>query len=203
MAKKPPEGAATPVGNYLYLFRSPLDTTECLISAHGGYKKSTKTFNLKAGLTVKFYGVHNKVLGDPGLGVMEKNPKVVNSHPNPDGEAVLDYILSKYQGTHSSANETYDKIAATLASETHQMKIYLKNKDYVEKHPAIKAIYEALKAVHVITIRNRFMHANVNLSTVIEEITKFDSTIKTFHCSFCRSLIGDANPETSYVQSGS
>jgi hypothetical protein len=203
MAKKPPEGAATPVGNYLYVFRTPLGSTECLISAHGGYKKSTKTFNLKAGLTVNFYGEHHKVLKDPGLSLMQKKPQIVNSHPDPGGEAVLDYILSKYQGTHSSANETYDEIASKLAHDAVQMKEYRNYMDYVNKNPAIKAIFDALKAVHVITIRNRFMHANVNLSTVIEEVTKFDSSIKTFHCSFCRSLIGDAKPETSSVQFGS
>ena len=200
MANNPPNGAEE-IGKYLYLFRSPKGSNECLISAHGGYKKTTSAFDLPGEITLKFYGDHGNVLSDPGLELLTKKPVVVQEYPNTkDGKKVPNYILSKYQGKHSKSGETYGSIAKQLAYDAERLEAFGSQMDYVNNNPSLKQIYDSLVAVHVVTIRNRFGHADQNLENVISAVKAYDSSIKIFHCSFCRSLIGDSNPATSVVQ---
>jgi hypothetical protein len=197
----PLESNQEAIGDYLYLFKSPEQTDKCLISAHGGYYKNQKTFKLSdiaSNLRVVFYGDHNKVLQDPGLGILSRNPTIVDDHPT-DGNDVLDYVLSKYQGRHSSANETYKTIGDKLKNDSAQIQSYRDQMDYVNSNPSIRKIYDSLASCHVVTIRNRWNKSDVSLKYVINAVHNYMSSITSFHCSFCRSLIGDPNPETSRV----
>jgi hypothetical protein len=195
---------AEALGSYIYFFKSAVGGDNCLISAHGGYVKNNASFKLSkinSNIKVIFYGEHKNVLSDPGLDLLAKRPKAVNTHPAPDGDDVMDYVLSKYQGKHSKANETYDKIANKLAFDATRKQAYDENFDYVLSNPAIKAIYDSLASAHVVTIRNRWNKSDVSLKAVIETVVKHKPEIKNFHCSFCRSLVGDDNAATSVVQS--
>ena len=53
----------------------------------------------------------------------------------------------------------------------------------------------------MLTIRNRWNKSDVSLKEAIKAIVRYKPEVKKIHCSFCRSLVGDANPETSQVQS--
>jgi len=191
------------LGNYLYFFESPLGGDSCLISAHGGYVKNNGDFSLSkigAGLHVYFYGEHKKVLSDPGLDLLSKRPVTVNEHPR-DGDKIMDYVLSKYQGRHSGANETYATIEKKLAYDAERKQLFDDQMEEVNRNPELKKIYDSLASCNVVTIRNRWNKSDISLEYVIKTVTKYKPAIKNFHCSFCRSLIGDANPETSAVQS--
>jgi hypothetical protein len=191
------------LGSYLYFFESSMGGANCLISAHGGYVKNNSDFKLSKigkGLTVTFYGEHKKVLSDPGLDLLSKRPVTVNEHPR-DGDQILDYVLSKYQGKHSGANETYDKIEKVLAYDTERRQLFEEQMDEVNKNPDLKKIYDSLASCNVVTIRNRWNKSDISLKYVLEAVVKYKPAIKHFHCSFCRSLIGDPNPETSAVVS--
>lgn len=189
---------ATPLGSYLYMFSSPLNPQECLISAHGGYYKNNVSFTVPKGVKICFYGEHNKVLSDPGIALMSLVPRVTETIVGDGRKQCLDYELSKYQGRHSGANESYDSIMdqvnRTARNHTLDVKEVFAGKREVSRATKIP--------VHVITVRNRWNKSDVNLSYVIKEVLKAKPGIHTFHCSFCRSLVGDDNPGVSKVVTG-
>ena len=192
------------IGKHMYLFESPKGGSNCLISAHGGYKQNVSSFDVTKvapGVELFFYGEHSKVLSDPGLEVLSKRPVVVNQHPNPDGALVCDYTLTKYQGSHSNETETYDSIARRLAFDADLGTRLELELDEIMKRPASKKSYESLAYCHVATVRNRWNRADVSLKYAVQEIVKRKPGIKQIHCSFCRSLFGDQNPGVSEVQS--
>lgn len=51
----------------------------------------------------------------------------------------------------------------------------------------------------VVTIRNRWSGGDVYLKDVIKAARKELPGMKRFHCSFCRSLIGDDNAGSSTI----
>jgi hypothetical protein len=194
------------IGKYLRFFASSVGGDKCLISAHGGYVKNNSSFKLSSigqGTTVFFYGEHTKVLSDPGLDLLAKRPVIVQQHPAPDGDDIMDYVLSKYQGKHSGAGETYSKITTKLAFDATRKASYEAEDtwEYVLRTPAIKRIYDSLATSHVVTIRNRWWKSDISLKYVIETVRALKPAVTEFHCSFCRSLVGDANPGVSNVQS--
>src|SRR5690348_15019266 len=106
-----PNGAIA-IGSKLYLFKSKSNSTDCLISAHGGYYKTTKSFEVPLGCSVLFYGEHHKTLSDPGIKLADTHAKPVETVG--PGKDCLNYVLSKYQGSHNKAGETYEKIAGRI-----------------------------------------------------------------------------------------
>jgi len=211
MSKDTPEGA-TSLGSKLYIFKSKSNSTDCLISAHGGYYKGTSTFTVATGVEVIFYGVHGNVLQDPGVRLIDYAAKPVQTIPNPqDGRQCLNYVLSKYQGSHGGSPgkpaETYEKIKNrvkfnddTLSERFTKLTTTQKPK---EGEIILKSIL-AYKTMSVVTIRNRWFLSNgdVYLKDAIEEVRKALPGIKRFHCSFCRNLVGDDNAGTSVVKMG-
>ena len=185
---------AVSMGDYLYLFESKVGGDKCIISAHGAYLRDRDTFSLSAlgsDIRLFFYGEHNKVLLDPGLDVLSTNQEVVNEYPR-DGDAVNNYLLSKFAGRHSGGSETYEKIEEKLAYHAEQMQQYEDNMDYVLAYPEIRKIYESLASCHVVTVRNRWNKPAVSLKYVIETVRSHRPDIRNFHCLFCRSWVGDA-----------
>jgi hypothetical protein len=191
---KTPEGA-TPVGSHFYLFKSPMPSTECLISAHGGHERE-RTFLVPAGITIHFYALHGFTLNDPGIALL--NASVTPKESITGGPKVTchDYSLSKYQGTHSKGRETYgsinQQVAATAQGRSTAQEKYLQ---YVSQgQPDWKLGIEqqkiqSNKPVHIATIRNRFLGGDMKLSAVLSGIRKAQPNINTFHCSFCRSSL--------------
>lgn len=56
---------------------------------------------MEKGVEVIFYGVHGNTLSDPGVKLIDYPAKSVQTIPNPqDGDQCLNYVLSKYQGSH-------------------------------------------------------------------------------------------------------
>ena len=186
----------TPIGDKLYIFKSTQNTTDCLISAHGGYYKENRDFPVPTGATLLFYGEHKKVLADPGLKMMHqvKGLEVVDTYGAGGIADCPDYILSKYQGSHNNNNETYKSILAEIGIEdTNFEKVSARG-------TAGAAQLKWVGAMSVLTIRNRFLRADVNLSYVIKMALEAMPTLTTFHCSFCRGMIGDDDAETAKVR---
>ncbi len=187
--------ARTSVGDKLYLFKSTENATDCLISAHGGYYKQNRSFTVPNGVQLLFYGEHKKVLADPGLKMMHqvKGLEVVDTFAGGSKDCP-DYILSKYQGSHNTNNETYESILAEIGIED------TKHAKVSARGASGAAQLKWVGAMSVLTIRNRFLRADLNLSYVIKEAVAAMPTLTTFHCSFCRGLIGDDNAETAKVR---
>ena len=198
-----PAGAVA-LGQYFYLFKSSVNDEDLLISAHGGYYKNTSSFEVE-GYDVCFYGEHNKTLSDPGLKLLRFNdPIVVEQVPNKDTKQCLNYILSKYQGKHGDNVESYKDIFTEMKKidKAHQKwRTKLINMD-PSKSKSIDTYQKMLSqndGYNVLTIRNRWWKADQNLKAAIEAALKVVPTLKRIHCSFCRSLIGGKNSETSSV----
>jgi hypothetical protein len=199
MSDSIPKGAI-PIGSKLYLFKSKSNSTDCLISAHGGYYKESRTFQVPNGVTLYFYGEHKKVLSDPGIKLADTKAKYVERVG--EGQKCVNYILSKYQGKHNKAGETYEKIADRIAFQDKSLGDIFKMITTTQNEKlATKGLGMILdsQSMSVVTIRNRWFASDVNLLEVISAVRKVLPGIKNFHCSFCRSLVGDPNPETSTV----
>lgn len=197
-----PAGAIA-VGSHFYLFKSSTNKEDCLISAHGGYERNVTTFAPK-GCTLYFYGEHGKVLSDPGLSLMAiRGLKVVEQVPDTGKPTAINYILSKYQGRHSGANETYDKIAGRIGSEDAQIaklrqRIAAAASEKLRQGARQQLAY--YQSMNVLTVRNRWWRSDLSLETAVTEARAAMPSLIRFHCSFCRSLIGDDKAGTSKVQ---
>lgn len=191
-----PQGA-TALGKHFYLFKSQTNQTDCLISAHGGYKKTTGTFKVK-GCSVKFYVAHGSALSDPGMELMyNKNANIVSTVED-NGEC-MNYILSKYQGRHNKNGETYEKIHKAINFEDNCINILNHGKDDFLPEDW-EASMKLTRAMSILTIRNRWFNTNQNLRDAIAAARLEMNTLVNFHCSFCRSLIGGLNVTTESVQ---
>jgi hypothetical protein len=197
-----PSGAIE-VGSHFYLFKSKTNAEDCLISAHGGYEANVGTFEPK-GATLYFYGEHGNYLSDPGLKLMYMRDLVVTEEiPSTTTRLCIDYILSKYQGRHNSAGETYDSISGKIGSEDDMIAKLLDRIANAKSDQARNVAQWNLpsyKSMSVLTIRNRWWRSDLSLRSAVEAAKKAMPSLKRFHCSFCRSLIGDDNAATSAVQ---
>ena len=196
-----PEGAIE-VGSHFYLFKSKTNTTDCLISAHGGYERNVGSFEPK-NCSLLFYGEHEKYLSDPGLRLMYLSGlHVVEEIPNRETKSSINYILSKYQGRHNESGETYERIAGKIESEDQSIGNLLdriaKAKDDKGRERAQDQL-KMYKSMNVLTIRNRWWRSDLSLESAVTAAKKALPSLTRFHCSFCRSLIGndDAGPRTS------
>lgn len=174
---------------------------ECVISAHGGQTIINSRFEVK-GVTLRFYCPHGYALTDPGLEAVITQ-SVRHCQEVKDGK-VQDYVLSKYQGKHNKAGETYQKIGglaetlekgssdlmdATLdflgkyAEETNE-KRKAKFLEIVDRN--IAQLESKGRWMDIITLRNRRMRFDLNLSEVIKKLNASGYGYTTVHCSFCR-----------------
>lgn len=196
-----------PLGSKLYIFKSKSNSTDCLISAHGGYHKGTTSFAVDQGVEVVFYGAHGNTLSDPGVKLIDYPAKPAQVIPNRiDGNQCLNYVLSKYQGSHGGTPgkpaETYERIANRVKynddtiNERFQKLLTTTKPDLGER--LLKSILQ-YKTMSVVTIRNRWSGSDVYLKDVIKAVRKELPGMKRFHCSFCRSLIGDDNAGSSKI----
>ena len=87
----PKPAAATAIGDDLYLFRSPIPSEECLISAHGGTAGGNALFDVPAGVTVNFYTFHGFSLIDPGLDLERDQRGIFKLHEAFGGNRIADH----------------------------------------------------------------------------------------------------------------
>jgi hypothetical protein len=90
MSDSIPDGA-TPIGSKLYIFKSKSNSTDALISAHGGYYKGNKTFRVPEGVEIIFYGIHGNVLSDPGLKMTSTKAKVVETFSGGSSASIMSF----------------------------------------------------------------------------------------------------------------
>lgn len=190
-----PQGAIA-LGNWYYLFRSTTNTTECLISAHGGYEKVHDTLAMAQGFTVHFYTQHDTPLNDPGLALMYLNRAPTESFNHGDRKVFVNYTLSKYQGKHSNANETYDRIYQKISQEDGAIARYTRQAAHGATEQQRQLARNQLplrKSMSVLTIRNRSTFKVppelTTLKNAMNAALAAMPTLRIFHCSFCRSLI--------------
>ena len=165
------------IGKTLYLWqhRPGYYANSCVISAHGSYPSAPDYFQIPAGVTLHFYVAHGILQPDFGLRNLILG-KVPTESVNGNGHRrIIDYWLSKYQGSHSENNETYASIGKDLS--------------YIDEYNDMAAAAEhpVFSAVDVVTIRNRFKLYLTTMGSVITSVRRVH-LYNTFHCFFCRGL---------------
>ena len=206
MSDSIPAGA-TPIGRKLYMFKAKSNSQDALISAHGGYYKGTKTFKVPAGVEMLFYGIHGNVLSDPGVKLADTKARVVETLKG--GDDCVDYELSKYQGRHGGKPgqpaETYDRIAKRIGYNDDSLAQLFTAATTSKNDKVVDTVMKQIlnsRSMSVITIRNRWNSKDVYLKDLVAMVLKEFPGIRRFHCSFCRSLVGNDNAQTSQVTWG-
>jgi hypothetical protein len=153
-----------------------------VISAHGGIKQNgSPTFHTRWG-TLHFYSVHGQVTNDLGIRNFCTGGKESQRTESLAATAkCFDYDLSKYQGKHNKAGETYESIEA--------------DQDYVDQFNALlveagdraPAGSKMMVDFDVLTIRNRWNSRNVTLSAALSAVGGLNQ-YSDVHCYFCRSF---------------
>ncbi|WP_237213835.1 putative adhesin [Falsiroseomonas oryziterrae] len=199
MAK--PDGA-TSLGRNIYLFKSKTNSTDCIISAHGGFMAENSSFKVPDGLTLYFYGPHGAALLDPGTttfyGRMHEAESVEVIR---GGQDCRNYLLSKYQGAHAGSTgtetvETYAQLSQKV-SQTDTTRGLLFNQ--MMKAASIDSpntqrvkqnmteLKNRLRGASILTIRNRWdIVFGVPLSDALKALRKEAPSIREVHCLFCR-----------------
>ncbi len=192
--------AQIPVGDKFYLFRHdpqrPVDpaTDHLLITAHGGYMNvngplGSKTFTVPGWTRLHFYAPHGSTIANPGIYDIMKGEYQVLESAGP-GSQVTNYELSKFQGRHGDANETYESIGKDVARNADQL-------SYQEeimtsgraKGPGRNFAFN----FDVLTIRNRVLRSDPTLKEALETLGRQGFRYENIHCSFCRSgMVGDS-----------
>ena len=175
------------------------NTTECVISAHGGASIINSTF--VSGVELIFYCPHGSTLMDEGilpdilLGTIVSQPPVVPGQ-------CQDYSLSKYQGRHSGGTETYEMVQTmdertvkdagafkTQAEQLINTGLTQENVQTFEKGFNLLDKVSNYRWKDIVTIRNRGGRLDPMLSEVITTLRGAGFTYSTIHCSFCRSSV--------------
>lgn len=155
-----------------------------VISAHGGItKKNSPTFNTKWG-TLHFYSEHGEVTDDLGIRNFctgGKESQRTTGKGLPPTSLCFDYDLSKYQGSHNKAGETYGSIEEAQSYVDSFNQLLIEAGDRAPKGSKMMVDFD------VLTIRNRWNNKNVTLSQALAAVgalNKYDDV----HCYFCRSF---------------
>lgn len=202
---------ATSLGRYLYLFKSRTNSTDCIISAHGGYIFENRSFTVPQGVTLQFFSVHSSTLSDPGIGAFQKSQaqaKPVETITG--GNSCRNYLLSKYQGRHNEMDETYEKIADGVGKQdtlrsAFAAKLFKDASTTTGSPDKVEQTLLNLARNHggsVLTVRNRFdVVTGVPLQDAIKAAKKEMPTLRVFYCLFCRSnMVGKDRNESGVVQ---
>jgi hypothetical protein len=195
------------VSDRLYLFKPHDDTRTCIISAHGGRAtRNASTFRVPPDTILRFYAEDTFSVLDPGFSefyTKEAVPREILS----EGDECFDYCLTKYQGRHNSANETYSSIAQTISAAFKSREIgeaQLKSaiaKNAPEKTKrALGAVVARNKTPAVVTVRNRTFRAELTLSEVIAMVKTAAPEMTLFDCSFCRSVARGGSQAVALVE---
>lgn len=206
--KLPPTDGLTifEVGQHLYFFSPHSDTNICIISAHGGRKaRNANEFIVPPDTILRFYSEDKNSTLDPGFGEFygkEAAPREIVS----EGERCFDYGLTKYQGRHNKANETYGSIAKTIGKTFANRERYLaelasaESKGSADKvKRVIGAMVAKQKLPAVVTVRNRLFRPELALSDVIAGVKSIAPNIILFECFFCRSIAGGGSQAVELV----
>jgi hypothetical protein len=196
MAKTKPQGA-TKCGSHCYLFKSSTNSSDCLISAHGGFVAENRSFKIPSGVTILFYGVHGAALLDPNITTFAKEySKAEPVETYSGGQNCRNYLLSKYQGAHAGASgtdvvETYDQVGQTVTNrdKIRNLKFAKMTKEGQTQDIQQKVFNELMMewGGSILTIRNRWdVFFGVPLSEAINSARKEMPSLRTFHCIFCR-----------------
>jgi hypothetical protein len=178
------------LGKHLYLYRQPIPTTSVVVASHGGYRPSTRTFDLRAvvadeidrsaaqgdlqNITVYFFKRHgfaNSKTLLQGLGATEYasfEKYVITNAPGEKGKSIIvNYELSKFHEDDSA------KIIAVMKQIN------------ADKTPGVPIR-------DVITIRNRKgpYKKVITLEKVIRKAVPLG--YRRFYCLFCRSQMEDS-----------
>lgn len=205
-----PRGA-TSLGRYLYLFKSKTNSTDCIISAHGGYMSENRSFTVPSGITLQFFSVHSSTLTDPGINAFQKNQAQAKPVETIQGGATCrNYLLSKYQGRHNEMDETYEKIATGVSNQdtlrsAFGNKLFNDASTTTGSQDKVEQTLLNLARNHggsVLTVRNRFdVVFGVPLQDAIKAAKKEMPTLRVFYCLFCRSnMTGDDRHQSGVVQ---
>ncbi|GIX10586.1 putative adhesin [Elioraea sp.] len=203
MAKTTPAGATPIGGGYFYLFKSATNSTDCLISAHGGYIRENRTFTVPAGIRIVFYGQHGAALNDPGIFEIAK--KLSKARPVEivsGGQKCLNYLLSKYQGAHAGASgkevvETYDQVARVVQTRDFQRTDKFKHLLAADPSAQSATLQELMAdwGGSILTVRNRWnVFLGMPLKDAVKAALKEMPSLRTFHCIFCRSYMLGEDP---------
>ena len=178
------------VGDNMYLFlcsgKEDEYAEQLVISAHGGIRKTrSPTFTIPYGV-LQFYSDHGVVTDDFGLqnfAIGGKNGQKRDTLQF--GDTCYNYDLSKYQGRHNKANETYESILKNQRY-VHELRM---NQQYAISNVEGYRIPPGTAATNfdVLTIRNRFFHKSMNLKRALDEVGRIHQ-YQNIQCYFCRSF---------------
>jgi hypothetical protein len=205
-----PRGA-TPLGRHFYLFKSKTNSTDCIISAHGGYISEIFAFDVPRGVTLRFYSPHSSTLIDPGLGSFQrKESRALAIEILHGGERCKNYRLQKYQGHHGNENETYESIAngvlqQDLVRGSMFGKLMRAKHDPNSTPDYLQNLLIDLGRQYggsVLTVRNRWdAKLGVSLSDAIDAARTEMPTIRNFFCLFCRAnMLGEDEHQPGQIQ---
>jgi hypothetical protein len=201
-----PDGAVE-LGRYMYLFKSQTNSTDVVISAHGGFVFENASFKVPGALQVKFYSAHGQSVQDPGTfkdsNFVENAWKAKRAETVVGGMDCHSYILSKYQGAHAGEShketlETYQELSAGVADMDTR---HRDNQNSIARfrqnnpnNPIIPRLESELstsrRGASVLTIRNRVnIVFGVPLKDALKALVRELPGLETVHCMFCRSPV--------------
>ena len=137
---------------------------DAIISAHGETAFINDTFP-QGTYSLVYFCPHKSNLVDPGL-VKFWEYKVVAEEPPTTSPFGQDYLLTKYQGKHNKAGETYDLIESLDTSTRVGPDIITVSND--------KSIWGMIAG------------SDIKLSALIAMVFEKKFDYKRFHCAFCR-----------------
>lgn len=162
-----------------------------LISAHGGYMNlfgplKSSQFQVPRWCRLHFYASHGASISDPSITGIAKGQYQVSETYEPQ-DLITDYELSKYQGSHNSAGETYDSITSAISRNNWNVE------QGVQSATRNFGFY-----FDVLTVRNRQFQSDPKLSDVLAALDQAGRRYENIHCSFCRSkMFGDSPTESA------
>lgn len=174
------------LGNQQYVFQddSGNPAEELLITSHGHYWMGlTGTFTVPAWTTLHFFGPHQASLLDPGVRPISQGMKDYETFG--PGSVVRDYTLSKFQGSHGNQAETYASIGTDIDHNRELVATAATAPDDVMAPLRAQGI--KFDKFDVLTIRNRRLRTDPNISSVIQLLDQQNLRYANILCSFCRS----------------
>jgi putative adhesin Stv-like protein len=160
-----------------------------IISAHGGINRSAKAdLAVDARLSLKYYVVHGVVLPDPGYQPFASPtpPVATETVQGSQGETTYNYELSKYQGSHNKAGETYGTIQGASSrgiSHNDLLDELFPDGNLPQNVAGRQTLFD------VVSIRNRWWTGGSDLKAILALILKHRGKGGIIHCSFCRSYM--------------
>jgi hypothetical protein len=186
----------TTLGSDIYLFLSSpgVFRDDLVISAHGGYDaKKLPTFAVplmengqgsQSDCGLFFYVEHGSLQTDFGLGGFAGEERKWVQHLQP-GASSYNYALSKYQGKHNKAGESYGTIMRDIDAAIEAQTKYASG---MIKAPKVYASKTRPRLFDVATIRNRFNGGDVMLRALLTRVLNVNDYPR-IHCYFCRGAM--------------